>query len=74
MENIQSCCFVAKIDEIKDSDVLNILDTAIEPEKPSKPSRKLGVIIGFVMGAFLGVFSAFVKEFISKVDFKKITE
>jgi uncharacterized protein involved in exopolysaccharide biosynthesis len=64
----------AKIDEIKDSDVLNILDTAIEPEKPSKPSRKLGVIIGFVMGAFLGIFGAFVKEFISKIDFKKITE
>lgn len=64
----------AKIDEIKDSDVINILDPAIEPEKPSKPSRKMGLIIGFMMGAFLGVFSAFVKEFISKVDFKKITE
>lgn len=64
----------AKIDEIKDSDVINILDSAIEPEKPSKPSRKMGLIIGFMMGAFLGVFSAFVKEFVSKVDFKKITE
>ena len=64
----------AKMDEIKDSDVLNMIDSPIEPEFATKPNRKLGVLIGFVMGVFLGVFLAFTKEFLSPIDFKKIMD
>lgn len=64
----------AKMDEIKDSDVLNMIDSPIEPEFATKPNRKLGVLIGFVMGVFLGVFLAFTKEFLSTIDFKKIMD
>ena len=64
----------AKIEEVKDIPVTNILDKPIEPKIPSKPNKKLIVVIGFVLGVFLGVFAAFVKEFIKGIDFKKITE
>lgn len=64
----------ARIEEVKDIPVTNILDKPIEPKIPSKPNKKLIVVIGFVLGVFLGVFAAFVKEFIKGIDFKKITE
>lgn len=64
----------AKIEEVKDIPVTNILDKPVEPKIPSKPNRKLMVVIGMVFGLFLGIFAAFAKEFIKGIDFKKITE
>lgn len=64
----------AKIDEVKDSNAINILDEAIVPEIPIKPNKKLNVIIGFVLGGFLGIFIAFFKEFIKGIDWSVINE
>ncbi len=64
----------AKIEEIKDIPVTNILDKPIMPKIPLKPNRKLIVVIGMVLGLFLGIFVAFAKEFLKGIDFKKITE
>ncbi|BDU50680.1 GumC family protein [Haliovirga abyssi] len=64
----------AKIDEVKENSVINILDPAITPKVPIKPNKKLNVIIGFVLGIFLGIFLAFFKEFIKGVDWNKIKE
>lgn len=64
----------ARIEEVKDIPVTNILDKPIEPKIQSKPNKKLIVLIGILLGLFLGVFTAFAKEFIKGIDFKKITE
>jgi tyrosine-protein kinase Etk/Wzc len=64
----------ARIEEVKDIPVTNILDKSVEPKIPSKPNRKLMVVIGMVLGLFLGIFAAFAKEFLKGIDFKKITE
>ena len=64
----------AKIDEVKESNSINILDEAIVPEIPIKPNKKLNVIIGFVLGGFLGIFIAFFKEFVKGIDWSVINE
>lgn len=64
----------AKIDEVKDASIINILDKSIVPKKPEQSKKKVIVAVGLVLGMFLGVFIAFFREFIKTVDWKKITE
>lgn len=64
----------AKIEEIKDTTSINILDKAIVPKQRIKPNKKLNVIIGFVLGVFMGIFVAFAKEFVKNVEWEKIIE
>lgn len=64
----------AKIDEIKDTTAINMLDKAIVPKNRIKPNKKLNVIIGFVLGIFMGIFVAFAKEFIKNIEWSKIIE
>jgi len=40
-----------------------IVDTALDPEKPVKPKRKLIVLVGLILGLILGVAYAFVRDF-----------
>ncbi|MEN7430524.1 Wzz/FepE/Etk N-terminal domain-containing protein [Chromobacterium sp. TRC.1.1.SA] len=46
---------LAKIDEAKDSSLIQVLDSAVPPELKSKPSRSLilatGLLLGFLFGA-----------------------
>lgn len=53
---------LAKVDEAKDSSVIQVLDKAIEPERRSKPKRTLIVLLSTLAAGFLGVLLAFVKE------------
>lgn len=53
---------MAKMDEAKDFPMLQILDTAISPEKKSKPKRSLIVLLATLVAFFLAVIWAFVKE------------
>ncbi|HGZ70856.1 MAG TPA: capsular biosynthesis protein, partial [Nitratifractor sp.] len=41
-----------------------IIDRAVEPIKPIKPKRKLIIIVGFITGLILGIFIAFLREFL----------
>ena len=41
-----------------------IVDTALLPEKPIKPKRKLIVLIGLILGLILGIALAFLREFL----------
>lgn len=53
---------LAKIDEAKDSSVIQVLDKAIPAERRSKPKRTLMTIAGFMAGGVLGVLLAFISE------------
>ena len=46
---------MAKIDEAKDSALIQIIDKAIAPDRKSKPKRTLLVLLSAVVGAFLAI-------------------
>jgi tyrosine-protein kinase Etk/Wzc len=56
----------AKLDEAKDSPLIQILDKAIPPEKKSKPKRGLIVILATLVAFFLAVIWAFIKEALTR--------
>jgi len=53
---------LAKIDEAKNSTVVQVMDVAIEPDRKSKPRRGLIVIVTALVIGFLTVIWAFIKE------------
>jgi tyrosine-protein kinase Etk/Wzc len=57
---------VAKIDEAKDSPVIQVMDKAIEPDFRSKPKRTRIVFMSAVAGMFIGILSALLIEFFLK--------
>lgn len=59
---------MAKIDENKNIPVISTIEKATIPVKRSFPKRKIIVVIGMVLGLFVGCISAFVVEWLSKDD------
>ena len=57
---------LAKIDEAKDSAVIQVLDRAIEPDRKSKPVRSRIVMLSTLVAGLIAVLLAFVLEAISK--------
>lgn len=57
---------LAKIDEAKDSAVLQVVDKAIEPDRKSKPKRASIVIFATLAAGFLSVVMAFILEALEK--------
>lgn len=53
---------LAKIEEAKDSALIQVLDAAIPPERKSKPKRALIVILAVLAAGFVAVLIAFMKE------------
>jgi tyrosine-protein kinase Etk/Wzc len=53
---------MAKLDEAKDSPLIQVLDKAVAPEKKSKPKRSLIVLLSTLVAGFIGVLWAFIKE------------
>lgn len=53
---------MAKLDEAKDSPLIQMLDKATAPEKKSKPKRMLIVIIASALAFFLSIIWAFFRE------------
>lgn len=53
---------LAKIDEAKDSSMIQILDKATPADKKSKPKRAQITLVGLMMGLFAGILGAFVRE------------
>jgi len=53
---------MAKLDEAKDSPLIQILDKATPPEKKSKPKRSTIVMLATLAAFFLAVIWAFIKE------------
>jgi len=53
---------MAKIDEAKESSVIQVLDKAVPPEQKSKPKRSMTVLIAAVAAGFLAILWAFITE------------
>jgi len=53
---------MAKMDEAKDSPLIQVLDKANVPEKKSKPKRSTIVILTALAAGFMGILWAFIKE------------
>ncbi len=57
---------LAKIDEAKDSTIIQVLDRAIEPDRRSKPTRRNIVLLSALVALFAGMLWAFVLEAMAK--------
>ena len=57
---------LAKIDEAKESTVVQVLDKAIEPDRKSKPKRSIIILLSTLAAFFVGVIGAFVREALVK--------
>lgn len=55
-----------KIEEIKSSDDLSVVDPPVLPKRPSSPNILLNSAFGFVLGSLLGTLTAFVLETMDK--------
>ncbi len=67
----------AKIEEVKESDYVIILDTPDIPLYPDKPKKKRMVILAGILGIGLGMILAFIKEFVknrAEEDREKLSE
>lgn len=56
----------ARLDEARDSAIIQVIDIAIPPEKKVKPKRIQMVMIAGITGLFFSVFIAFFMEYIEK--------
>jgi uncharacterized protein involved in exopolysaccharide biosynthesis len=57
---------IAKIDEAKDSAIIQVMDRAIEPDRKSKPKRSLIVLLTTLVAVLLAVFFVVVLEAIER--------
>ena len=57
---------LAKIDEAKDSAVIQVMDKAIEPDFKSKPKRRQIVLLSALVGGLLAVLWVFGKEAVTR--------
>lgn len=57
---------MAKIDEAKDSAIIQVMDAAIPPDQKSKPKRAMIVIIATLAAGFVAILFAFIKEALIK--------
>lgn len=53
-----------KIEEARDETAFQVLDHAIPPDKRSKPKRSQSVLLSAIVGVFVGIFVAFVREYL----------
>lgn len=53
----------ARMAEAKEPSIIQVISPAEPPEKRDKPKRKLIVVLATVLGFFISVFGAFIKEF-----------
>jgi uncharacterized protein involved in exopolysaccharide biosynthesis len=58
---------LAKIDEAKDSTIIQVLDTAVPPDRKSKPKRTLIVLFVAFAALLLAIFIVFIRELRAKV-------
>ena len=53
---------MAKIDEAKDSAVVQVMDKAVEPDQRSKPKRTQIVLLSALVAGFVAILFAFMRE------------
>jgi len=58
----------AKINEAKDTPVIQVIDKAVVPFKKAKPRRSLLVITAGLIGIFFGIFLSFMQEYVDRLS------
>lgn len=58
---------LAKIDEAKDSAIIQVLDKAVEPDRKSKPTRSVMVLLWTFAGLFAAILWAFFLEAMARL-------
>lgn len=53
---------VARLDEAKDPSIIQVLDSALVPERKSKPNRTILVLVSTIMALFAAIFCALAAE------------
>ena len=61
----------AKISEINEQSVIELIDEAVIPKKPSPTSKAIILIISGILGIFVGISVAFLREFSKGIDWKE---
>ena len=61
----------AKISEINEQSVIELIDEAVIPKKPSSTSKAIILIISGILGIFVGISVAFLREFSKGIDWKE---
>jgi uncharacterized protein involved in exopolysaccharide biosynthesis len=56
----------ARIDEVRDTPVITVIETPEGAARPAGTGRALGAVIGLVVGGLLGVILAFMVEFVRR--------
>lgn len=56
----------AMMAEVKENFAFKVLDAPMIPDKRSKPKRRQMVLIAFVVSLFIGIFAAFLREYMIK--------
>jgi len=56
----------AMIANVRDEFAFKVIDPAVPPEKKIKPKRSMIVMLGFIGGAFLGLFAVFIRSAIDR--------
>ncbi len=59
---------LAKIDEARDSSVVQVMDKAIEPDRKSRPKRTLIVLLSAFAALIVSIVLAFVRESMTKAN------
>ncbi|MDT9547548.1 MAG: GNVR domain-containing protein [Chlorobium phaeovibrioides] len=57
---------MAKLDESKESTVIQVLEKAVVPQDKSKPQRSMIVLIAALATGFLAILYAFIAEALNK--------
>ncbi|AZN37850.1 GumC family protein [Iodobacter ciconiae] len=58
---------IAKLDEAKDGANIQVLDSAIPPEKKAKPKRSILILLALFAGFFLAILASFILEAMNKM-------
>jgi uncharacterized protein involved in exopolysaccharide biosynthesis len=66
VENLKKQYDVAKLDEAKDANIIQVINEPLVAEQPSKPQRHLIVTIGALLGVLLSSILAFIMNALDK--------
>lgn len=58
---------LARVEEGRDSSMIQVLDVATAPDQKSKPKRSLIVVSGLLLGLMLGVLTVFARPYVAKL-------
>jgi uncharacterized protein involved in exopolysaccharide biosynthesis len=56
----------ARIEEVNDTPVITVIDTAVAPQRPSRPRRAVMGALGLLLGMIAAVFAALWTEYVNR--------